>query len=117
MRVPTTIFLLLVSAASFAETKYYCEGDTTRTMNGGPRVEDPDTKSYVFNGNEIEFFTDKVKCSQDKKSIRCRSDKFNRTFEMNKLTGYTTDIYETFVNGRPHVKIEFIGMCESYWFK
>jgi hypothetical protein len=30
------------------------------------------------------------------------------------LTGYTTDIYETFVNGRPHVKIEFIGMCESY---
>ena len=114
MRILTTIFLLLVSAASFAETKYYCEGDTTRTMNGGPRVEDPDTKTYVFNGDEIEFFTDKVKCSQDKKSIRCRSDKFNRTFEMNKLTGYTTDTYETFVNGRPHVKIEFIGMCESY---
>ncbi len=114
MRAPTAIFLLLVSATCFAETKYYCEGDTTRSLNGGPRVEDPDTKTYVFNDNEIEFFTDKVKCSQDKKSIHCRSDRFNRTLELNKLTGYTTDIYETFVNGRPHVKIEFVGMCELY---
>lgn len=114
MRLPITILLLLVSALCFGETKYYCEGDTTRIMNNGPRVEDPDTKQYVLIGNEIEFFTDKVKCHQDKKSIRCRSDKFNRTLEINKLTGYSTDTYETFVNGQPHVKIEFVGMCELY---
>lgn len=108
-----TLFLLAMTANA-AESKYYCEGDTARTMNNGPRVEDPDTKHYIFNDNEIEFFTDKVKCSQNKKSIRCRSDKFNRTLEINKLTGYSTDIYETFVNGQPHVKIEFIGMCEPY---
>lgn len=114
MRLPIIILLLLVSATGFAETKYYCEGDTVRVMNNGPRVEDPDTKNYVFNGNEIEFFTDKVKCSQDKKSIRCRSEKFNRTLEINKLTGYATDVYETFKNGQSHVKIEFTGMCELY---
>ena len=93
MRLPVTILLILISATSFAETKYYCEGDTTRTMNNGPRVEDPDTKNYIFNGNEIELFSDKVKCKQDKKSIHCRSDKFNRTLEINKLT---------------------VGMCELY---
>lgn len=108
-----TLFLL-TTAAHAAETKYYCEGDTTRTMNNGPRVEDPDNKHYIFIDNEIEFFTDKVKCTQNKKSIRCRSDKFNRTLEINKLTGYSTDVYETFVNGQPHVKIEFVGMCEPY---
>ena len=114
MRLSIIILLMLISAPSFAETKYYCEGETTRIMNSGPRVEDPDNKHYVFNGNEIELFTDKVKCSQDKKAIRCRSEKFNRTLEINKLTGYTTDVYETFVNDQSHVKIEFIGMCESY---
>jgi hypothetical protein len=114
MRLFIIFLLLLVSTSGFAETKYYCEGDTTRTMNNGPRVEDPDTKQYVFNGNEIEFFTDKVKCTQDKKSIHCRSNKFNRTLEINKLTGYTTDVYEAFSNGQPHVKIEFVGMCELY---
>jgi len=114
MRLPVTILLILISATSFAETKYYCEGDTTRTMKNGPRVEDPDTKNYIFNGTEIELFSDKVKCNQDKKSIHCRSDKFNRTLEINKLTGYSTDTYETFVNGQSHVKIEFVGMCELY---
>jgi len=69
MKLPILIILLLLSANTYAETKYYCEGDTTRTMNNGPRVEDPDNKTYVFNGNEIEFFTDRVKCSQDKKAF------------------------------------------------
>jgi hypothetical protein len=26
-------------------------------------------------------------------------------------------VYETFKNGQSHVKIEFVGMCESYWFE
>ena len=114
MKLPVIIGLLLISDACFAETKYYCEGDTTRILNNGPLVEDPDNKHYLFDGDEIELFTDKVKCKQDKKTIHCRSDKFNRTLEINKLTGYTTDTYETFANGQSHVKIEFAGMCESY---
>jgi hypothetical protein len=114
MKIVSLLLLLTVSTPLWAETKYYCEGDTARTQGNGPRLEDPDTKNYLFHGNEIELFTDKVQCSQDSKSIRCHSGKFNRTLEINKLTGYSTDVYETFKNGQPHVKIEFIGICETY---
>jgi hypothetical protein len=109
------ILLFAFSATAIAENiNYFCDGDTTRTLGDGPHVDEPDSKTYAFVGNEIEFYTDKIKCDIDPRSIQCTSRKFNRKLFIDKLTGYTVDTYEIFKNGKPHVKIEFIGMCERY---
>ncbi len=109
------ILLLGVSSAAMAEvTHYYCEGDTTSTIGDGPHVEETDTKKYNFVGNETEFFSEKIKCDVNAKSISCQSKKFNRTLNINKATGYTTDTYEILKNGNAHARIEFIGLCELY---
>ena len=109
------IFLCAISASAQAETtKYYCEGETTRSISNGPHLEEVDTRTYVFAGNEIEFYSERVKCDVDQKAIHCHSNQFNRTLEINKATGYSTDTYQIFKNGKPHAKIEFIGMCETY---
>lgn len=109
------ILLLGINTSAMAEDMhYYCDGDTTRTLGNGPHVEETDSKTYAFIGNETEFYTDKIKCDIDSRSIQCTSKKFNRTLKIDKLTGYTVDTYETFKNGKSHVKIEFVGMCERY---
>lgn len=109
------IFLLAISATAQADhVNYYCDGETTSTIGDGPHVEEVDTKTYAFIGNETEFYSEKIKCDVNQKIIHCHSKKFNRTLEINKATGYTTDTYEIFKNGKPHAKIEFIGMCEVY---
>jgi hypothetical protein len=116
MKTPCLIPLLLVlsSAAQAENINYYCEGETTSTIGNGPHVEEVDTKTYAMAGNEIELYSEKVKCDVNQKAIHCHSKKFNRTLDINKATGYTTDTYEILKNGKPHAKIEFIGMCETY---
>jgi len=114
---PQHLIILLLALSTKAEaenTNYYCDGDTTRTIGDGPHVEETDSKTYAFNGNEIMLFSDKVNCDVNQKAIHCTSKKFNRTLEINKLSGYSTDTYEIFKYGKPHVKIQFIGMCELY---
>lgn len=107
--------LLTFSSATQAENaNYYCDGETTSTIGNGPHVEEVDTKTYTMIGNEIELYSEKVKCDVDQKVIHCHSKKFNRTLDINKATGFTSDTYEIFKNGKPHAKIEFIGMCEIY---
>jgi hypothetical protein len=109
------ILLFAFSATAIAENiNYFCDGDTTRTLGDGPHVDEPDSKTYAFVGNETMFYSDKIKCDIDPRSIQCTSKKFNRKLIIDKLTGYTVDTYEIFKNGKPHVKIEFIGMCETY---
>jgi hypothetical protein len=109
------ILLLAFSTTSKAENiNYFCDGETTRTLGDGPNVDEPDSKTYSFIGNETEFYTDKIKCDIDPRTIQCASKKFNRKLVIDKLTGYTVDTYETFKSGKPHVKIEFTGMCERY---
>jgi len=109
------IVLLALSAKAEAEnTNYYCDGFTTRTIGDGPHVEETDSKTYALNGNGIMLFSEKVNCDVNEKTIHCTSKKFNRTLEINKLSGYSTDTYEIFKYGKPHVKIQFIGMCELY---
>lgn len=108
-------FIFGISVSAKAENiNYYCDGDTTRTMGDGPHVEETDTKTYAFIGNETEFYAEKIKCDVNQKSIHCYSKKFNRTLDINKASGYATDVYEILKNGKPHVKIEFIGICETY---
>jgi hypothetical protein len=116
MKTSCLILLLLVlsSAAQAEITNYYCEGETTSTIGNGPHVEEVDTKTYAMVGNEIELYSEKVKCEVDQKMIHCHSKKLNRTLEINKATGYTSDTYDIFKNGKPHAKIEFVGMCETY---
>jgi hypothetical protein len=116
MKTSFLIMLLLAfSAVANAENvNYYCEGETTSTIGNGPHVEEVDTKTYAFVGTETEFYSEKVKCEVDQKAIHCHSKKFNRTLDINKATGYSTDTFEIFKNGTPHAKIEFIGMCETY---
>ncbi len=116
MKTPgLVLFLLAFSSAAKAENaNYYCEGETTSTIGNGPHVEEVDTKTYSMVGNEIELYSEKVKCDVDQKAIHCHSKKFNRTLEINKATGYASDTYDIFKNGKPHAKIEFIGMCEAY---
>jgi hypothetical protein len=116
MKTPCLILLLLTlsSAAQAENANYYCEGETTSTIGNGPHLEEVDTKTYAFIGNETELYSEKVKCEVDQKAIHCHSKKFNRTLEINKATGYSSDAYEIFKNGKPHAKIEFIGMCELY---
>jgi hypothetical protein len=107
--------LLALSSVSQAENaNYFCEGETTRTISDGPHVEEVDTKTYAFEGTETMFYSEKVKCEVDQKLIHCHSKKFNRTLKIDKPTGYTIDTYEIFKYGKPHAKIEFIGMCELY---
>ncbi len=109
------ILLLYVNSPALAESsRYYCEGETTSTIGDGPHVEETDTKKYNFVGGEIEFFSEKIKCDISAKSINCQSKKFNRTLNINKMTGYSTDTYEILKNGNAHAKIEFIGLCELY---
>ncbi len=109
------ILLCTISASAQAEnTNYYCEGETTSTIGNGPHVEEVDTKTYAFLGNETEFYSEKIKCEVNQKAIYCHSNQFNRTLEINKATGYSIDTYQIFKNGKPHAKIEFIGMCETY---
>ena len=114
----TYLFIILLSTLGFEaqaeNTNYYCDGDTTSTIGDGPRVEETDTKTYAFTGNETEFYSEKIKCEVDKKAIHCYSKKFNRTLDINKATGSATDTYEILKNGKPHAKIEFVGICETY---
>ena len=116
MKKPILIYILfaLNSAALAENVKYHCEGETTSTIGNGPHVEEVDTKTYAFLGNETEFYSENIKCEVNQKAIHCSSKKFNRTLDINKSTGYSTDTYQIFKNGAPHAKIEFIGMCESY---
>lgn len=112
---PLIVLLLALSFVAQAEnTNYYCDGDTTSTVGDGPHVEETDTKTYAFIGNETEFYSEKVKCEVDRKAIHCYSKKFNRTLNINKATGFATDTYEILKNGKPHAKIEFAGTCETY---
>jgi hypothetical protein len=108
------MILTLSSTAQAENTNYYCDGETTSTIGDGPHVEEVDTKTYAFVDNETELYSEKVKCDMDQKLIRCHSKKFNRSLEINTVTGYTTDTYEILKNGKPHAKIEFVGMCETY---
>ena len=110
----TLLLLVLSTVAQADNANYYCEGETTSTIGNGPHLEEVDTKTYAFEGDQTEFYSEKVKCEVSQKLIHCLSKKFNRTLEINKATGYSTDTYEIFKNGRPHAKIEFIGMCEVY---
>ncbi|CEN56143.1 exported protein of unknown function [Candidatus Methylopumilus turicensis] len=115
LSLPLIVLLLGINPCAMAEDiHYYCDGDTTRTLGDGPHVEETDSKTYAIIGNETEFYTDKIKCDIDPRTIQCSSKKFNRTLKIDKLTGYTVDTYEIFKHGKPHVKIEFIGMCERY---
>lgn len=116
MKKPWLIILLLAFSiiAKAENTNYYCDGETTSTIGDGPHVEEVDTKTYAFIGNETELYSEKIKCEVNQKMIHCHSKKFSRILEINKATGYTTDTYEIFKNGKPHAKIEFIGMCETY---
>ena len=116
MKTPLLIILLfaLSSAARAENSNYYCEGDTTSTIGNGPHVEEVDTKTYAFIGNETEFDSEKVKCEITQKMIYCHSKKSKRTLEINKVTGYTSDSYEIFKSGKANTKVEFIGMCELY---
>ena len=108
------LFLCINSPALAESSRYYCEGETTSTIGDGPHVEETYTKKYNFVGSEIEFFSEKIKCDISAKSINCQSKKFNRTLNINKMTGYSTDTYEILKNGNAHAKIEFIGLCELY---
>lgn len=115
MKIKFLIILLAFSSAVEAENvNYYCDGETTSTIGDGPHVEEVDTKTYAFIDNETDFYLEKIKCEVNQKAIHCHSKKFNRTLEINKATGYTTDTYEILKNGKAHAKIEFIGMCETY---
>lgn len=116
MKTSLLIIMLLAfsSAAQADNANYYCDGETISTIGNGPHVEEVDTKTYAMIGNEIELYSEKVKCEVNQKMIHCHSKKFNRTLDINKATGYTSDTYEIFKNGKPHAKIEFIGMCELY---
>ncbi len=108
------LMLALNTKAEAENTKYFCEGSTTRAIVDGPHIEETDSKNYAFNGTQTMLFSDKVNCDITQKLINCTSKKFNRTLEINKLSGYSIDTYEIFKFDKPHVKIQFIGICELY---
>ena len=106
--------LLMSSAASGAETmQYHCEGITTSSMGSAAKREEADSKSYDFNNGQTEIFNEHVQCNFSESVIRCRSEKFNRTLEIERSSGKVTDLYEILKNGQPHVRIEFSGNCRA----
>ena len=104
--------LLMSTAVSGADTMHYhCEGITTSSMGSVAKREEADSKSYAFSNGQTEIFNERVQCNFSESVIRCRSEKFNRTLEIERSSGKVTDLYEIFKNGQPHVRIEFSGNC------
>lgn len=104
--------LMIATPALAAETMHYhCEGMTTSSMGSVAKREEADSKHYLFEDGKTGFYNEIVNCDISETAIRCRSDKFNRTLEIDRPSGNVSDLYEILKNGQPHVKIEFNGIC------
>jgi hypothetical protein len=112
MKKYLALALMAATPALAAETiQYHCDGMSTSSMGSVAKREEADSKHYLFEDGKTGFYNEIVNCDISETTIRCRSDKFNRTLEIDRPSGNVSDLYEILKNGQPHVKIEFNGIC------
>jgi len=106
----TTLFFSTISAAAETIT-YHCHGISVSSMGSAAKREEGEEKTYLFVNGETEIFSERVLCDFSESVIYCRSEKFNRTLEIERTGRRVKDLYEIFKHGQQHVKIEFNGSC------